>query len=43
MHPQAKVTVDKPGTMYELTVHNVDVNGSILAEGRVKVACKYVR
>eukprot|EP00903_Cladosiphon_okamuranus_P013048 g12172.t1 len=41
--PKAKVTVDRPGTIYVLTVQNVDDDGAVLAEGRVRVSCKYVR
>eukprot|EP00903_Cladosiphon_okamuranus_P009855 g9365.t1 len=41
--PEAKLTVTKAGTTYVLTVQNLGEDGTVLAEGRVKVSCKYVR
>ncbi|CAN0323954.1 unnamed protein product [Pylaiella littoralis] len=41
--PKATVSVNKPGTLYILTVQNVDDDGVVVAEARVKASCKYVR
>ncbi|CAM9833779.1 unnamed protein product [Ectocarpus sp. 12 AP-2014] len=41
--PQATVTLDSPGAVYVLTVREVSEDGQVVAEGRVKASCKYVR
>ncbi|CAM9608908.1 unnamed protein product, partial [Hapterophycus canaliculatus] len=42
--PQATVTVDRPGTVYILSVKQFDDKTEVVvAEGRTKVSCKYVR
>ena len=40
---QAVVTANKPGTLYLLTVQAVDDDGGVIAEGKAKASCKYVR
>lgn len=35
--------MDKPGTQYQVTVHAFDGHGRVIAEGKAKASCKYVR
>lgn len=40
---QATVTLDRAGTVYVLSVKNVDESGGFISEVSTNVSCKYVR
>eukprot|EP00752_Nemacystus_decipiens_P006546 g5896.t1 len=40
---EATVTLDRPGTLYVLSVKNVDEDGKVISDVSIKVSCKYVR